>query len=145
MPVEKVTPSTSPTPAPAPEPAASPPVAPPVTPTADQVAASRAATRRAAGLTAAAAPTRRTRAGAAWVGICLGALVLVALIIFMLQNTGTVEVAFLGMRGTAPLAVTLLIAGVGVGIVALVIGTWRISQLRHRLGVDRKAAKAAKG
>lgn len=133
MPVEKTTPSASPTPTPAP------------TSAADQAAASRAATRRSAGLTAAAAPTKRTRAGAAWVGICLGALVLVALIIFMLQNTGTVEVAFLGMRGSAPLAVTLLIAGVGVGIVALVIGTWRISQLRHRLGVDRKAAKAAKG
>ncbi|MDT0167143.1 LapA family protein [Actinotalea sp. AC32] len=79
----------------------------------------------------------RTRAGAAWVGICVAALLLVALIVFMLQNTGPVEVTFLGMTGTAPLGLTLLIAGVGVGLVALVIGTTRITQLRHRLGAGR--------
>jgi putative membrane protein len=86
-------------------------------------------------------PAARTRVSAAWVGICLGALVLVALIIFMLQNTVPVEVAFLGMRATAPLAVTLLIAGVGVGVVALIVGSLRIGQLRRRLGADRKAAR----
>lgn len=75
----------------------------------------------------------RTRAGAAWVGACIAALVLVALIIFMLQNTEPVLVTFLGMRGSVPLALALLIAGIGVGIVALVIGTIRISQLRRRI------------
>ncbi|GGM41341.1 lipopolysaccharide assembly LapA domain-containing protein [Promicromonospora citrea] len=75
---------------------------------------------------------RRSRAGAAWVGICVAALLLVALIIFMLQNTQPVLVSFLGMEGSVPLAVALLIAGVGVGIIALVIGTIRITQLRRR-------------
>ena len=79
----------------------------------------------------------RTRTGAVWFGICIGALVLVALIIFMLQNTTSVEVAFLGARGSAPLALVALIAGVGVGIVALVIGSLRIGQLRRRLRQDR--------
>ncbi|ACZ29196.1 hypothetical protein Xcel_0157 [Xylanimonas cellulosilytica DSM 15894] len=74
----------------------------------------------------------RSRAGALWVGICVAALVLVALIVFMLQNTEPVLVSFLGMEGTVPLAIALLIAGVGVGIVALVIGTVRITQLRRR-------------
>ncbi|MFI6424243.1 lipopolysaccharide assembly LapA domain-containing protein [Promicromonospora sp. NPDC050880] len=74
---------------------------------------------------------RRSRAGAAWVGICIAALLLVALIIFMLQNTQPVLVSFLGMQGSVPLAVALLIAGVGVGIIALVIGTIRIAQLRR--------------
>ena len=84
------------------------------------------------------APTsaRRTRTGSAWVGISVGALVLVALIVFMLQNTAPVEVAFLGLRGSAPLALTLLIAGIGVGLVAVIIGSMRIGQLRHRLGVE---------
>jgi uncharacterized integral membrane protein len=77
--------------------------------------------------------TPRSRAGAAWVGICIAAVVLVALIIFMLQNTQPVLVTFLSMQGTVPLAVALLIAGIGVGIVALVIGTIRISQLRRRI------------
>ncbi|MGF0118350.1 LapA family protein [Promicromonospora sp. Marseille-Q5078] len=77
--------------------------------------------------------TPRSRAGAAWVGICVAALVLVALIVFMLQNTQLVLVSFLGMQGTVPLAVALLIAGVGVGLIALVVGSIRIAQLRRRL------------
>jgi putative membrane protein len=82
----------------------------------------------------------RSRTGATWVGLCLAAVVLVALIVFMLQNTTPVEVHFLGWSGTAPLALALLIAGVGVGLVALVVGTVRITQLRRRLGAARKAA-----
>ncbi|HWV76028.1 MAG TPA: hypothetical protein VN027_01835 [Isoptericola sp.] len=74
----------------------------------------------------------RSRAGAVWVGICVATLVLVALIVFMLQNTQLVLVSFLGMQGTVPLAVALLIAGVGVGLVALIVGTVRITQLRRR-------------
>jgi uncharacterized integral membrane protein len=72
----------------------------------------------------------RTRAGAAWVGICTVAVTSIVLIIFMLQNTGRVEVNFLWMQGSVPLALALLVAGVGVGIVAMVIGTARMTQLR---------------
>ena len=82
----------------------------------------------------------RSRTGAVWVGIVVGTLVLIALIIFMLQNTDEVEVHFLGWTGTAPLAIALLIAGVGVGLIALVVGTLRIAQLKRRLGAARKAA-----
>ena len=85
------------------------------------------------------ARTPRSRAGAAWVGICVAALVLIALIIFMLQNRQPVLVTFFSMQGTVPLAVALLIAGTGVGIVALVIGTIRISQLRRRLTQQQRA------
>jgi len=83
------------------------------------------------------AKTPHSRAGAAWVGICVAALVLIALIIFMMQNRQPVLVTFLWMQGTVPLAIALLIAGIGVGIVALVIGTIRISQLRRRLSQER--------
>jgi lipopolysaccharide assembly protein A len=75
----------------------------------------------------------RTRTSAAWIGSCTAAAVLVVLIVFMLQNTRGVEVTFLWMHGTVPLALALLIAGVGVAIVAMVIGTARISQLRRRV------------
>lgn len=92
--------------------------------------------------TARGAKPLRTRTGAVWFGICVGALVLVALVVFMLQNTAPVEVAFLGMTGTAPLAMVLLIAGLGVGIVALVVGALRIGQLRRRIRADRQAATA---
>jgi uncharacterized integral membrane protein len=55
----------------------------------------------------------------------------VALIIFMLQNTRSVEVTFLWMHGTLPLALALLIASVGVTILAMIVGTARITQLRR--------------
>jgi len=68
---------------------------------------------------------------AAWIGVCAAALLFVVLIVFMLQNTGTVQVTFLWMHGSLPLALALLIAGVGVAIAAMVIGTARITQLRR--------------
>jgi lipopolysaccharide assembly protein A len=80
----------------------------------------------------------RSRTSAAWVGLCVGALVLVALVVFMMQNTAPVEVTFLGATGTAPLALELLIAGLGVGVVALVLGALRIGQLRRRIHADQQ-------
>jgi putative membrane protein len=75
-------------------------------------------------------PVPPTRTGAAWVGICATALTLVMLIVFMLQNTRRVEVNFLWMNGSLPLALALLIAGVAVGVLAMVVGTARVTQLR---------------
>lgn len=86
----------------------------------------------------------RSRTSAAWFGVCVGALVLVALVVFMMQNTAPVEVTFLGMSGAAPLALVLLIAGLGVGIVALVVGALRIGQLRRRIRADRRSTPLAR-
>ncbi len=73
----------------------------------------------------------RTRWSAAWAGICAAALAAVLLIVFMLQNTGSVEVTFLWMHGTLPLAMALLIAAVGAAILTMVFGAGRITQLRR--------------
>jgi len=81
----------------------------------------------------------RSRLGATWVGICFGAVVLLLLLVFMLQNTQPVDVSFLGWTGTAPLALTLLIAALGAAAVTLVLGSVRIGQLRHRLARARRA------
>jgi uncharacterized integral membrane protein len=72
-----------------------------------------------------------TRTGAAWFGICAAALISVVLIVFMAQNTGRVEVNFLWMHGTLPLALALLIAAVGAAILTMVVGAARITQLRR--------------
>ncbi|MFI5706521.1 lipopolysaccharide assembly protein LapA domain-containing protein [Kribbella sp. NPDC051620] len=85
----------------------------------------------------------RTRAGAAWVGICAAALAAVVLIVFMLQNTRTVQISFLWMDGSLPLAMALLIAGVGVGIVTMLIGTARLTQLRRLARRRRQPATHA--
>jgi putative membrane protein len=104
-------------------------------PSADQAAAPSSAPADRA--PASSTGLRHTRISAAWVGVCAAAAVLVVLIVFMLQNTGSVEITFLGMHGTLPLALALLIAGVGAAIIAMVVGTARITQLRRRLS-DRR-------
>jgi uncharacterized integral membrane protein len=74
----------------------------------------------------------RTRTSAAWLEICTAAVILVVLIVFMLQNTGSVEVSFLWMEGSLPLAMALLIAGVGAALLTMLVGVARITQLRPR-------------
>jgi uncharacterized integral membrane protein len=73
----------------------------------------------------------RTRTGAVWFGVCTGALLLVVLIVFMLQNTRSVEVSFIGMHGHLPLALALLVAAVGAALLTMVVGAARITQLRR--------------
>ncbi|MFC4536230.1 LapA family protein [Sphaerisporangium dianthi] len=73
----------------------------------------------------------RTRTGTVWAGIWTAAGVFVALMVFMLQNTGDVEISFFALHGTLPLAMALLIAMVGGILLTLVVGTARITQLRR--------------
>jgi uncharacterized integral membrane protein len=56
--------------------------------------------------------TRRTRISAAWVGIIVGALVLVLLLVFILHNTRTVKISYFTATGTMPLGVALLLAAI---------------------------------
>jgi len=72
-----------------------------------------------------------TRTSAAWLAVCVAALAFVILIVFMLQNTRGVEVTFLWMHGSVPLALALLVAAVGASILAVAVGTARIAQLRR--------------
>jgi uncharacterized integral membrane protein len=81
-------------------------------------------------------PLSRKRAGVAWAGLCVGVLTMVVLVVFMLQNTRSVQVSFLWMHGTVPLASALLIAAVGTAVVIAMVGTVRITQLRLR---DRRS------
>jgi uncharacterized integral membrane protein len=74
---------------------------------------------------------RRTRTSAAWLGVCFAAIALVLLVVFMLQNTRSVEISFLWMHGNVPVALALLTAGVGVAVVAIGFGEARIGQLRR--------------
>jgi len=74
---------------------------------------------------------QRTRLSATWFGVCAAALTLVVLIVFMLQNTRSVEVSFLWLHGTVPLALALLVASVGTAVAVMVVGAARITQLRR--------------
>jgi uncharacterized integral membrane protein len=77
-------------------------------------------------------PTRRSRVGGLWVASILFAVVLLLLLIFVLENGQSADVAFFGVHAHLPMGVALLLAAVfGVLLVALP-GTARILQLRLR-------------
>ncbi|MHB8263287.1 MAG: lipopolysaccharide assembly protein LapA domain-containing protein [Acidimicrobiales bacterium] len=75
----------------------------------------------------------RTRISAAWVGIIAAALVLVLLLVFILQNTRSVKISYFTTSGRLPLGVALLLAAIGGLLLAGVIASLRIWQLRHHL------------
>lgn len=74
-----------------------------------------------------------TRTSAAWVGIWAGVVALILLIIFIAQNTTSVEIAFFALEGRIPIALALLIAGVAGAIVAMAVAAARIVQLRRMM------------
>jgi uncharacterized integral membrane protein len=73
---------------------------------------------------------RRTKTSAIWVGLIAAAVVLVALLIFIGQNSTSVTVHYLGAEGV-PLAVALLLSAVAGLLIAAIPGTVRILQLRR--------------
>lgn len=73
-----------------------------------------------------------SRVGIAWAALVVGLLAMVALIVFVSQNTHIVQVRFLWLRASMPLASALLTAVVGTAVVAATIGAVRSGQLRHR-------------
>ena len=84
-------------------------------------------------------PLRGSRTSGIWAAVIGLGLMLLLLVIFIAQNTQTVNVTFLGWEGTAPLSVTLLIAAVAGLFLAVAAGTLRILQLRRRVRRDKKA------
>jgi uncharacterized integral membrane protein len=87
---------------------------------------------------------RRSRLGGAWVGLALGAVILILLLVFILENGHKVDISFLGAHGHMPLGVALLMAA-ALGILLVIIpGTGRIIQLRRTARRHRKSdGKAA--
>lgn len=86
---------------------------------------------------------RFTRASAVWVATGTALLLLVLLIVFMLQNSTKVEVHFLGLTGTIPLGMALLIAAVGGGVVVASAGIARVAQLRMNARRTRRGTTRA--
>lgn len=91
-------------------------------------------------------PPRFTRASAAWLATAVALLLLVLLIVFILQNSTKVEIEFLGLDGTIPLGMALLIAAVGGGVVVAIAGVARVTQLRlgaRRMRRDRSRERSS--
>lgn len=73
----------------------------------------------------------RTRTSAAFQGLVAGAIVLILLLIFILENTQSVKVSYIGASGHLSLGVALLLAAVGGGLLVGILGAARIAQVRR--------------
>lgn len=76
---------------------------------------------------------QRGKVSAVWTGAVVAALLLIALIVFIAQNSERVSIHFLGFDGRISLGLALLIAAVGSVLLVAIPGTLRIMQLRRAL------------
>jgi uncharacterized integral membrane protein len=72
-----------------------------------------------------------TRTASVWTSLTAGFLILIVLLIFITQNTASVQLAFFGWRWSLPLGVSILLAAVGGGLITVTAGTARMYQLRR--------------
>jgi uncharacterized integral membrane protein len=71
-----------------------------------------------------------TRTSMVWTMVGLGVVLLVAMLVFILQNGQRVRVRLLMVDGTLPLGVGLLLAALLGALLVLVAGAARVLQLR---------------
>ena len=71
-----------------------------------------------------------TRTSMVWTMVGTGVVLLVAILVFILQNGQRVRVRFLTANGTLPLGVALLFAALLGALLVLVAGAARVLQLR---------------
>jgi uncharacterized integral membrane protein len=81
----------------------------------------------------------RTRTSVAFNSLLAGAVVLILLLVFILENTQKVKVSYFGAGGHLPLGVALLLAAVGGALLVGLAGAARVVQLRHRMRPGRKS------
>jgi uncharacterized integral membrane protein len=60
-----------------------------------------------------------------------GVIVLVLLLVFILENTQSVQISYFGASGHLALGVALLLAAVGGALLVGIVGTARITQLKR--------------
>ena len=114
------------------------PAVTPVTPTqaapAPEQAGSAAATPRRGRL--------GSRIGATRTAMIAGALVLIVVLIFIIENAHTVTITFFGAHLQVSLAVALLLAAIAGALIMAAAGTARITQLRMTMRRNRRAPQA---
>jgi uncharacterized integral membrane protein len=72
----------------------------------------------------------KTRASALWTALAVGMVLLVAIVVFILQNLKDVKVTFFAVHWRMPLALDLLLAAALGGAVVFLAGAVRMLQLR---------------
>ncbi len=75
-----------------------------------------------------------------WISLILGAVIVVLLLIFILQNNVPADFQYFGWQFQLPLGVAMLFAAIGGILVAGIIGSVRIFVLGRKLKKIEKAA-----
>ena len=76
---------------------------------------------------------RPTRISSLHIGLIVAGVVLVLLVVFLIQNSRTVDISFFGAHLRVSLAVAMLVAAVAGALVTGAAGTARIAQLRNSM------------
>jgi uncharacterized integral membrane protein len=84
----------------------------------------------------------RTRISGVWLGLIIGVVVLVFLLVFIIQNSKSVKVSFFTVSGNMPLGAALLLAVAGGVLLAGIVASLRIGQLRHRRYKSERANRS---
>ncbi len=79
----------------------------------------------------------KTRTARAHTALIAGAIVLILLLVFILENTESVKVSYFGAGFHLPLGVALLLAAIGGALLVGIVGTARIVQLRRTVRRQR--------
>ncbi|MGZ4532915.1 MAG: LapA family protein, partial [Mycobacteriaceae bacterium] len=75
-------------------------------------------------------PLGVTRTASAWTGLVVGALILILLLVFVLQNNENTKLSILVWDFTLPLGVSMLFAAIAGALIMALAGGARILQLR---------------
>jgi uncharacterized integral membrane protein len=82
---------------------------------------------------------RGSRIGTARTALIAGALVLIVVLIFIIENAHAVTITFFGAHLRISLAVALLLAAIAGALIMAAAGTARITQLRMTMRRNRRA------
>ncbi len=78
-------------------------------------------------------PQRQGFTGSTWIALIFGAIILVMLLIFILQNNVPADFAYLGWTFTLPLGIAMLFAAIAGTLVMALFGSVRLIKVSHRV------------
>lgn len=84
-------------------------------------------------------------AGSTWVGLSIGAVTLVLLLVFILQNQDSVRLQMFVWEWNFPIGVGMLIAAIAGALVMASVGAVRIIQLRRQISHPKNGGDGAEG
>ncbi|MFH0410808.1 lipopolysaccharide assembly LapA domain-containing protein [Corynebacterium sp. L4756] len=72
-------------------------------------------------------------AASTWIALIIGAILLILLIIFILQNQQSVELNVFAWSGEFPAGIAFLLFAIGGALFMALIGGWRMLELRRQI------------